>query len=331
MRTEYKKYIWMGIGIILLFIILLNNMFFTDSFSSYEIVFVPKEADDTTLFWQVLENGAKMAAQEYDIDFRAVKPASEEDVEGQIQILEDLIEEKPDAILLAVIDSEELVPVSKEIVAAGIRLVTVDSGLVEDVADCNVATDNVEGGYQMGKMVGNLAGKEDRILIVSHMMETESAINRVEGIYKGLEEFGLEKNIIEVYDCGISEENSYEYVKQKLKEDGDIDFIVGTNEYSTIGIGRAVEELKKQDELKVIGFDGTIPEVKFLEAGIITGLVVQENFAMGYSCVTAAVELLKAEEGVMLEKNIKTPPVVVTKENMYSEDNQKLLFPFLRE
>lgn len=331
MKKEYKIYMGIGIGIIMLFILSLNNLFFSDGLRQYEIVFVPKEGNNATIFWQIVENGARMAAEEYDINFRTVAPSSEEDVGEQIQILRDLIDEKPDAILLAALDSQELVPVSKEVISAGIRLVTIDSGLSEEIADCDISTDNVEGGYQMGKMVGALADKEDNILVVSHMMESESAIDRVKGIYKGLKEYGLEQNIVEVYDCGISEEKAYEYVKSMLKEDKDIDFIIGTNEYSTVGVGRAVEELKRQDELEIIGFDNTIQEVKYLEAGIIKGLVVQENFAMGYSGVTAALKLLHTEEGTMLERTIKTPPVVVTKEDMYSEDNQKLLFPFIRE
>ena len=53
--------------------------------------------------------------------------------------------------------------------------------------------------------------------------------------------------------------------------------------------------------------------------------MVQKSFNMGYLAVETALKVLKGEN---------VPPVIdsgselITKENMYTEQNQKLLFPF---
>ena len=58
------------------------------------------------------------------------------------------------------------------------------------------------------------------------------------------------------------------------------------------------------------------------------GLVVQKPFNMGYLSVEKAVQLL---EGVQVERNIDSGSKLITRENMYTDENQKLLFPFKDE
>ena len=47
---------------------------------------------------------------------------------------------------------------------------------------------------------------------------------------------------------------------------------------------------------------------------------------MGYLGIKVAVDSIN---GKKVEKNIDTGSKIITKENMYSQENQKLLFPFV--
>ena len=77
-----------------------------------------------------------------------------------------------------------------------------------------------------------------------------------------------------------------------------------------------------------MGIDSSLESIQFLEAGVMQGLVVQKPFNMGYLSVEKAVQLL---EGVQVERNIDSGSKLITRENMYTDENQKLLFPFKDE
>ena len=58
---------------------------------------------------------------------------------------------------------------------------------------------------------------------------------------------------------------------------------------------------------------------------MIQAIVVQKPFNMGYLAIKTAVQ---AANGREVEPLIGTGSAIITKENMYSRENQKLLFPF---
>ena len=63
---------------------------------------------------------------------------------------------------------------------------------------------------------------------------------------------------------------------------------------------------------------------QLLEEGVYEALAIQKPFNMGYLGVETAVKLL---EGEQVETYINSGSELITKENMYTEENQKLLFP----
>lgn len=64
------------------------------------------------------------------------------DIEGQIEILERAIHEKPSAIILAASDYNLLVPIADKI--------NVDSGISSKISSSFIATDNYAAGGQAG-------------------------------------------------------------------------------------------------------------------------------------------------------------------------------------
>ena len=53
-------------------------------------------------------------------------------------------------------------------------------------------------------------------------------------------------------------------------------------------------------------------------------MVVQRPFNMGYLAVEQAVLLASGEQ---VESTVEVPCVTITQQNMYTQENQKLLFP----
>ena len=76
----------------------------------------------------------------------------------------------------------------------------------------------------------------------------------------------------------------------------------------------------------MVGFDNSIEDVQLLEEGVFVGIVVQKPFNMGYLGIEQAYKILKNEE---FKVQLDSGSELITKENMYTEENQKLLFPFV--
>jgi ribose transport system substrate-binding protein len=62
-----------------------------------------------------------------------------------------------------------------------------------------------------------------------------------------------------------------------------------------------------------------------LENGTINGFAVQMPFNMGYMAIKVAVD---AYNGNVREENVDTGFAFATRENMYKEEIQKLIYPF---
>lgn len=73
------------------------------------------------------------------------------------------------------------------------------------------------------------------------------------------------------------------------------------------------------------GFDSSIEEIRLLEEGVFDAIVIQKPFNMGYLGIETAV---KAARGKEVAPYVDSGSELITKENMYTEENQKLLFPF---
>ena len=287
------------------------------------LIYIPKVVDGTNDFWKALILGARMAAKEYNADIEIKAPADENDVEGQNQLLKESIKEKPDAILFSpssFTESDELLKEAKE---KKIKISFIDSYVDEPLQDLTVATDNLEAGELLGKFAASLLGPEDQIAIVSHVKGVSTAVEREEGFRKGLGD--LADNIVEVVYCNSRYELSRQLTIELMEKYPDLKMIAGMNEYSSVGAARAVKASGAKDRIVVVGVDSSQEAVQLMENGVFKGLVVQKAFKMGYLGVKETVRMLR---GKSYQKDVNSGCQLVTPENMYSSEIEKLLFPF---
>lgn len=287
------------------------------------LIYIPKVVDGTNDFWTSLIQGAEMAAKEYNADIRIWAPEEENDVEGQNELLSKAIEEKPDSILISPSSFTESDELLKKAKAQGIHISFIDSYTQEDVQDLTVATDNLEAGQLLGKFAKELIGPDDQIAIVSHVKGVSTAVEREKGFRTGLGR--LKKNIVEVVYCDSQYDKSYELTKELMKKYPDLKMIAGMNEYSSVGAARAVKAAKAEDRIKVVGVDSSQEAVQLMEHGVFQGIVVQKAFKMGYVGVQETIKMLRGEN---YKRNVNSGCQLVTPDNMYTSEIEKLLFPF---
>lgn len=120
------------------------------------MIFVPKTIDSSNDFWTALIKGAELGAEEFGAEIEVVGGRSEDDVETQIKQFEESIQKNPDAILVAPADYSLLHDVLQKVKDAGITLIYIDSTTENDIADCEVSTDNYKAGKELGEYAKTL-------------------------------------------------------------------------------------------------------------------------------------------------------------------------------
>ena len=289
-----------------------------------DIVLIQKALDDTD-FWTSVYQGGETAAEEYNVNLTVMGPENESQVEEQNQMILNAIATKPDAIVLCPCSTDQTVPYAKQIEEAGIRLILADSTMDEPMGSAVVATDNYQAGYKLGSYMMRFAREDSVIGIVGHLKGSSTAVGREAGFRAGLGKFG--KQVAEIVFCDSDADKAYEQTKELLKKYPDMDMIVGLNEYSAVGAARAVKALGKTDQIRMGSIDSSMEQIQYLEAGIYEALVIQKPFNMGYLGVETAVNAVR---GRKIAKSTDSGSELITKENMYTEENQKLLFPIAK-
>ena len=287
------------------------------------LVYIPKVEDSTNDFWKALILGTKMAAKEYNADIEIKAPAEENDIERQNELLKEAISEEPDAILFSPSSFTESNDLLKEAKEKGIRISFIESYTEEKVQDLTVATDNLEAGEKLGKFAATLLGPDDQIAIVAHVKGVSTAVEREEGFRKGLGD--LAQNIVEVVYCDSQYEKSRKLTQELMEKYPNLKMVAGMNEYSSVGAARAVKAAGAKDRIQVVGVDSSQEAVQLMENGVFKGLVVQKAFKMGYIGVKETILMLR---GKSYEKDVNSGCELVTPDNMYDSEIEKLLFPF---
>jgi ABC-type sugar transport system, periplasmic component len=290
------------------------------------VVFISKNKPENNEFWSSIEEGVQMAVADYNIDITIMRPDSEIDTSTQNEMILSAIAMKPEAIVLVPSNYITTLPYAKQIEEAGIKLILLDSVMQEDIGVSVVTTNNYEGGYKMGEYLKYYADEDTYIGIIGHIKEASTAIERERGVRDGLEEYA--DRIVSLVYCDSDAEIGRMLTLELLAEHPYINMLVGLNEDSARGAAKAIEEMGMGNEIRLIGFDNSMEQIRLLEAGVFDAIVVQKPLNMGYLGIQVAYQAVKNEK---IPESVDSGSVLITRNNLYTKENEKLLFPFREE
>jgi ribose transport system substrate-binding protein len=329
--TRESRLVFAFVGVLLIVALAITVIYRTNApvngsaKSRPKIVVILKAVDYSRLaFWQTVKDGVESASKDLDVDVTILGPMSEMQVDEQIQIVQDAIQAKPDAIVLAAADYDRLVPAAKQVKAAGILLVTIDSFISSNDADTKIGTDNYDAGQKAGAALMEHLSPESGVVIMSYIQGASTAIDRESGVRDFLQGKAQIKGT--VYSSGEAE-IAYEQAIQLLRTDTEVKGIVALNDPTTIGAARALSELGRARDVALIGFDNSQSVLGFVQADVVRATIVQKPFNMGYLGIKVALELI---EGKPADPFIDTGSQVINRQNMLLPENQQLLFPVTR-
>ncbi|HAZ63579.1 MAG TPA: sugar ABC transporter substrate-binding protein [Armatimonadetes bacterium] len=284
------------------------------------IAVVPKAVSQQ--FWNAVKDGAEAAAKEAGATVLWKGPSLETDVNGQKGIVEDFVTQKVDAIVLAATDADALVPTIEKAEAAGVPVITIDSGVNYANVRSLVATDNQAGGQLGGEKLIELIGGEGEVGLIPFVKGAASSEAREAGFKAAVEATGGKVKLVSTLYSESSIATAAKVADDMMTANPNLKGIFAANESGTVGAANAVKAKGKAGEILVVGFDGSKEEVAALQDGSVQALVLQDPFKMGGEGVKQAI---LAARGEAVEKLVDTGVLVVTKDNLDSEEAKKLL------
>lgn len=278
-------------------------------------------------FWHNVNNGVLSAATEYNVAVTFEGPENEEDYNAQNALIEAAVKNGADAIVLSAIDYNNSVDTVNAAVREGVKVVTIDSDVNSDAVSLFIGTDNIAAGKEAGKAAvdGFSADSEIIIGLVNYNANTDNGNQREKGF---CEYIGTVSNarIAASVTAESNEKSATAAAERLLRQNPRINVIVGFNEWMTLGVGNAVKNLGLSKKVRSVGFDSNLISVGMLETGEMDALIVQNPFAIGYLGVEKAAALISGES--LPSGEIYTDVTRVTKENIFDNDIQKILFRF---
>jgi len=271
-------------------------------------------------FFLTMETGAKdyqkHNAADFDLITNGIK--NETDTAAQIQIVEQMIVSKVDAIVLAPADSKALVPVVKKAVDAGIIVVNIDNKLDSDVLkskDLNVpfvGPDNRKGARLVGDYLAKRLKSGDPVAIVEGVSTTTNAQQRTAGFKDAMQAVGAKIVSTQSGEWEIDKGNAV--AAAMLNEYPDIKALLCGNDNMAIGAVSAVRAAGKQGKVYVVGYDNIGAIKPMLKDGRVLATADQYAAKQAVFGIDTALKALKEHKKQSeLSGIVETPVVLVTK------------------
>ncbi|MGE4583014.1 MAG: substrate-binding domain-containing protein [Sphaerochaeta sp.] len=271
-------------------------------------------------FWGALKNGARSARSATGAVLEFFAPVNESDYEGQITMVEKAIDQDFDAIILSPSHFTRLEDSVARARGKGIKVVLADTGLKNQAADFSITADYQAIGKAMAERAFShfSADQPIKALVLGSMPNSTSMTQIVESLVQAFNARDNARIVSATYSF-TDESIARDITRNAFKSDPDINLVFALEEYTAHGVANALAD---HAPICFIAFGTTQYEIQLLEEGVIDALVVVNSFNMGYRSVLAAVDLLN---GTKPAKKL-VDFALVTKETMFSEEHQRLLF-----
>ena len=296
--------------------------------SKTRIAVIPKGT--THEFWKAVHAGAIKASREINVDIVWKGPLEEDDLKGQIDVVQSFVAQGVSGIVLAPLNDKALEKPVADAVNAKIPVVIFDSDVAGNKHKSFVATDNEAAGRMAGEKMGTLLGRKGKVAILRYQEGSASTNKREQGFLEAIRKIDTITIVSDNQYGGATTESAFEKAESLLAAQnaatGGIQGVFCPNESTTFGMLLALRKSNLAGKVSFVGFDASDKLVAALREGHISALVVQDPFKIGYESVRTMAELLG---GKPIEARIDTGATIVDRGNIAAPEIKSLLAPDL--
>ena len=314
-----KRFQWKSLAILLAAVITLGGLYYYGVFVRkkeippvYSVILYQETEDE----WGTLIQGIMQAEKDLKVDVNYIYLSENDTAEDQIKVVNKEIREKSSGILMAAVNSQEIQKAMEKMLIS-VPIIFVETGAGDSYPV--IRSDD----YAMGKALGEAVlqdmeqtGTPGKVTIITENMERDSVSLRYKGIKDTLEH--ADQNVLISSLSGDFSAGLFEQIPYLITLDKST-----TERAAALWKESGQIRRKNGDICKIYGVGNTAQTVNALDNEDISLLVYQNEFNMGYQGLTCLVKNKKKE---WIEKNTSIRYRTVTKESLYEDKNERLLF-----
>ena len=252
-------------------------------------------------FFSTMAEGAKQhqaaTPTAYVLIVNGIK--NETDLAEQVNLVEQMIARRVNAIVIAPADSKALVTVLKHAKEAGILVVNIDNKLDADVlkqADLKVpfvGPDNRAGARQVGEALAKQLTAGDQVAIIEGIPTAFNGQQRRLGFEDAMKAAGV--NVVSVQSGRWEMDTANNVAAAILNEHAGLKAILCANDNMALGAVSAIQAAGKTGKVLVVGFDNISALRSLLDKGQVVATADQHGDRLAVFGIEAALKILKGE------------------------------------
>jgi rhamnose transport system substrate-binding protein len=252
------------------------------------VVIIPKLIG--IAYYDAVKTGIDAAARELpDVDVTWTGPTQDK-VEKQIEMIDDLIPSRPDVIAVAANDPLAITPVLKKAQQAGIHVMSWDGDTHLREFFVNLV-DFEEFGSRLVDAVVRQAGSKGDIAVITTSFIAPNQSSWIAAMKRTIVARHPELHIVDIRPAGESTEQAYRITRDLLKSDPKLKAIVALGAPNLPGAAQAVRDAGLAGKIAVVGNSTPNLMRKYLKDGTVKSVLLWNAPDHGYLTVYAARQL----------------------------------------
>ncbi|HTY48045.1 MAG TPA: LacI family DNA-binding transcriptional regulator [Methanomassiliicoccales archaeon] len=261
--------------------------------SAIHIGVVVETRNSETKFWRDIRAGIDSAAQELqggglEVSWHNVN----KDPRQQTTVLGRLLEQKKiKGIALAVTDPNAIKEVINRAVDQNIAVMTFTMDAPLSKRMWFIGQDFTLAGRVAGELMGQFVGGRGQVAIVTGFHSTPGQRQRLSGFSEEVRAYYPEIEIVGIWENHNRPEKAYTITSEILHVRPDLKGIYITAA-GAFGAARAIKQMKRENEVKLICFDIVDETVDYIKQGVIQASIGQNPFFQGQTVVETLYDYL---------------------------------------
>ena len=251
-------------------------------------------------FFVTLRDSIEELAEEKEYELEIVD--AQDDSAKQVNDIEDLVQQDVDYLIVNPTDSSAVSGSVETANAEDIPVITIDRSVESGEVAAFIASDNVEGGELGAQYIVDELGEGAKVAELEGVPGASATRERGEG-FQNVAEESLE--VVTSQTANFNRSEGLDVTQNILQANSDIQAIFAHNDEMALG---ALEALSDENVI-VIGFDGTDDARNSVENGGLEATVAQQPDLMGEEAINTVEQL---ENGETVEEEIKVELELVT-------------------
>jgi ribose transport system substrate-binding protein len=192
----------------------------------------------------------------------------------------------------------------------GVPCIVVDAPVKDlDLVVCQVASDNVEAGRLAARALAQ--ARRPAKVVILHRSVNKACIDRVAGFREEAAKYP-EVEILDTQEGQGTTEGARPVMRDLLGRYPDLNAVFPINDPSALGAVSALESAGRLDKVTIVTVDGSAEGVAAIKAGKLLSTSAQFPREIGR---IAAEKMYEHLDGKAVEKDIKVPVKLITKDN----------------